>query len=101
MSNIFGVEHEHTTVPLPFGGVQHTFHLTNGVVVSAVRAAGIAASGEPEVDDLWEVYAWREATNDNDVYLTGSDAEGVVTGCSTDQVGVLLREADALPKVGA
>lgn len=101
MSNIFGVEHEHSTVPLPHGGVQHTFHLANGVVVSAVRAAHIAASGAPEVDDSWEVYAWREATSENDVFLTGSDADGVVAGVTTDRVGELLREASALPKAGA
>jgi len=101
MSNIFGVEHEHSTVPLPHGGVQHTFHLANGVIVSAVKAAGIAASGAPEVDESWEVYAWREATNENDVFLTGSDADGVIAGLTTDQVGELLREASALPKVGA
>lgn len=101
MSNIFGVEHEHSTVPLPYGGVQHTFHLANGVTVSAVRAARIAASGAPEVDDAWEVYAWREASINNDVFLTGSDADGVIAGLTTDRVGELLREASALPKAGA
>jgi hypothetical protein len=101
MSNIFGVEHEHSTVPLPHGGVQHTFHLNNGVVISAVQAPRIAASGTPEIDGSWEVYAWREATNDNDVFLTGSDTDGVIAGLTTDRVGEILREAAALPKVGA
>ena len=101
MSNIFSVEHEHTTVPLPHGGVQHTFHLDNGVTVSAVRAAYIAASGAPEVRELWEVYAWREGTGDDDVFLTGADQEGVVNSLTTDQVGERLREAAALPKAGA
>lgn len=101
MSNIFGVEHEHSTVPLPHGGVQHTFHLDNGVIVSAVRAPRISASGAPELDGSWELYAWREGTDENDVFLTGSDADGVVAGLTTDQVGERLREAAALPKVGA
>lgn len=101
MSNIFGVEHEHTSVPLPHGGVQHTFHLANGVTVSAVQAASIGASGAPEVRELWEVYAWREGTDDNDVFLSGADEEGVVNSLTTDQVGERLREADALPKAGA
>lgn len=102
MSNIFGVEHEHTTVPLPHGGVQHTFHLTNGVVVSAVRAASINAAGDPEVRDLWEVYAWRGSKPyDYDVFLSGADADGIVRELTTDQVGLRLREAAALPKAGA
>lgn len=101
MSNIFGVEHEHSTVPLPYGGVQHTFHLANGVVVSAVQSPHIAASGAPEVDGSWEVYAWREATTDNDVFLTGSDVDGVIAGLTADWVGELLREASALPKADA
>jgi hypothetical protein len=99
--NIFGVEHGHTTVPLPHGGVQHTFHLPNGVTVSAVRAAYIDSSGAPAVRELWEVYAWREGTDDNDVFLSGADMEGVVNSLTTDQVGERLREAAALPKAGA
>lgn len=100
MSNIFGVEHEHSTVPLPHGGVQHTFHLDNGVTVSAVRAAYIAASGAPEVRDLWEVYAWSHDSADT-IFLAGADEAGVVNSLTTDQVGLRIREAAALSKAGA
>lgn len=101
MSNIFGIEHRHTTVPLPLGGVQHTFHLDNGVVVSAIQSPSISASGAAVIDGSWEVYAWREGTSDNDVFLSGSDVDGVIGGLTTDQVGERIREAAALPKVGA
>lgn len=99
MSNIFGVEHEHSTVPLPYGGVQHTFHLPNGATVSAVQAARIVVSGAPEVDGTWEVCAWPH-DSDATIFLSGADQYGIVNGLTTDQVGERIREAAALPKAG-
>lgn len=100
MSGIFGIEHHHHSVPLPHGGVQHCFHLPNGVKVSAVQAASIGASGAPEVSEAWEVYAWWEGTT-RDVYLAGADRDGVIDGLTTDQVGERIREAAALSRAGA
>lgn len=101
MSIIFGVEHHHHSLPLPHGGVQHCFHLPNGVKVSAVQAASIGASGAPEVSKAWEVYAWRDDADDTPVVLAGSDHDGIIDGLTTDQVGERIREAAALPKAGA
>lgn len=94
MTNIFGTEHEPTTYKHPSGDLeQHSFRLGNDVAFSVVRTPDHGGGWGP-----WEAYAWR---GEQPVVLTGTDSDGVAGGLDEKQVGVLLREADALPKAGA
>ncbi len=98
MPNLFGTEHKHSTIKFPPNGVQHTFHLLNGVVFSAIQSD--ASHGNQNGEGKWEVCTWREHTSDP-VTLAGADPEGLIGHLSVEQVGAKLREAAALLRAGA